>query len=152
MRVAGRGRSSAGPATPTEECTMSATLTIRDESLSGEPLREWELEVTAEQMTVRELIRSRVYQEVQDYNLRCGPVFQGLVRPEEAEKTLNGWKLKKPRPLDWKVQFDRAVEAFEKNQVLVLVNDRQAESLDEEFAVGPQTRMSLLRLTPLVGG
>ena len=131
---------------------MSATLTIRDETLSGEPLREWELEVAAEKMTVRELIRSRVYQEVQDYNLRCGPVFQGLVQPEEAEKALNGWKLRRPRQLDWKVQFDRAVEAFEKNQVLVLVNDRQAESLDEEFVIGPQTRVSFLRLTPLVGG
>jgi hypothetical protein len=131
---------------------MSATLTIRDETLSGEPLREWALEVAAEKMTVRELIRSRVYQEVQDYNLRCGPVFQGLVQPEEAEKALNGWKLRRPRPLDWKRQFDRAVEAFEKNQVLILVNDRQAESLDEEFAIGPQTRVSFLRLTPLVGG
>ena len=131
---------------------MSATLTIRDETPGGEPLREWALEVPAETITVRELIRSRVYQEVQDHNLRQGPVFQGLVQPEEAEKALNGWKLKKPRPLDWKRQLDRALEAFERNQVLILVNDRQAESLDEEFAIGPETRVTFLRLTLLVGG
>src|SRR5215469_4664735 len=106
---------------------MSGMLTIRDESLSGEALREWALEVATESLTIRELIRSRVYQEVQDYNVRQGTVFQGLVQPDEAEKTLNGWKLRKPRLLDWKRQFDRAVEAFEKNQVLILVNDRQAE-------------------------
>ena len=110
------------------------------------------MELAAEKITVRELIRSRVYQEVQDYNLRRGPVFQGLIEPEEAEKALNGWKLNKPRLLNWKRQFDRAVEAFEKNQVLILVNDRQAEALDEEFVIGPQTRVTFLRLTLLVGG
>ena len=131
---------------------MTTTLTIRDETLGGESLREWALVVTAERMSVRELIRSRVYQEVQDYNVQRGQVYQGLVRPEEAEKALNGWKLKKPRLLDWKRQFERALEGFEGNQILILVNDRQAESLDEEFVVGPDTSVTFLRLTPLVGG
>lgn len=131
---------------------MSSTLTIRDETLGGGPAHDWVLEVTTERMTVRELIRSRVYQEVQDHNLRNADVFRGMVQPEESEKTLNGWKLKTPRQLDWKKQFDRAVEAFEASQILVLVNDRQAESLDEEFVVGPTTTVTFLRLTPLVGG
>jgi hypothetical protein len=131
---------------------MTTTLTIRDETLGGGSPREWALAVTTERMTVRELIRSRVYQEVQDYNVQRGQIYQGLVRPEEAEKALNGWKLKQPRPLDWKRQFERAVEGFEANQILILVNDRQAESLDEEFVVGPDTSVTFLRLTPLVGG
>jgi len=131
---------------------MPETLTIRDETLSGEPLREWALQVLTERLTVRELIRSRVYQEVQDHNARRGDVFQGLIQPEEAERALNGWKLKKNRSLDWKRQFDRAVEAFEKSQILILVNDRQAESLDEEFIIEPQTTVTFLRLTLLVGG
>jgi hypothetical protein len=131
---------------------MAETVTIRDEILGGESLREWTLAVAVERMTVRELIRSRVYQEVQDYNAKGGQLFQGLVQPEEAEKALNGWNLKKPRQLDWKRQYDRAIEAFEANHVLILVNDRQAESLDEEFVVGPRTRLTFLRLTPLVGG
>jgi hypothetical protein len=46
---------------------LPATLTIRDESLTGTPTREWMLEVLTERLTVRELIRSRVYQEVQDH-------------------------------------------------------------------------------------
>jgi hypothetical protein len=131
---------------------MAATLTIRDENLNGESLREWAMDVLAEHLTVRELIRSRVYQEVQDYNVQHGQVFHGLVQPEEAEKSLNGWKLKKPRLLDWKKQFDRAVEAFEKNQILLLVNERQAEALDDEVVVGQQTTVTFLRLVPLVGG
>lgn len=131
---------------------MTATLTIRDETLGGESLHEWTMEVLTERLTVRELIRSRVYQEVQDYNLKQGQVFRGLIQPEEAEKALNGWKLKKPRLLDWKKQFDRAVEAFEKNQILILVNDRQTEALEEEVVLDPGTRVSFLRLTMLVGG
>jgi hypothetical protein len=131
---------------------MSATLSIRDESLSGEPLHEWSLEVLTEKMTVRELIRSRVYQEVQDHNQKNNEVFRGFIQPEDSEKTLNGWKLKKPRQLDWKRQFDRALEAFEMNQILILINDRQAESVDEEFVIEPATRVTFLKLTPLVGG
>src|SRR6266702_8811833 len=110
---------------------MSATITIRDETLGGQTQADWSLDFLTERITVRELIRSRVYQEVQDYNVQGGQVFHGLVQPEEAEKTLNGWKLKKPRLLDWKRQFERAVEAFAANQVLILVNHRQAESLAE---------------------
>jgi hypothetical protein len=57
-------------------------------------------------------------------------VFRGLVQPTDAEQTLNGYKLRAPRMIDWKRQFERAIAAFEVNQVIVLVNDRQAESLD----------------------
>ena len=132
---------------------MTGTLvTIRDESLGGDSLHEWALEVMTERITVRELIRSRVYQEVQDYNLQQGQVGRGLVQPEGAEKTLNGWKLKKPRHLDWKAQFEKAVEAFQANQILILINDRQAESLEEEVVVDPNTKVTFLRLTMLVGG
>jgi hypothetical protein len=131
---------------------MTATLNIRDETLGADSMHDWALEVTTERLTVRELIRSRVYQEVQDYNVEQSQVFRGLVQPEEAEKTLNGWKLKKPRLLDWKKQFERAIEAFEANQVLILVNERQAESLEEEIVITPDTTVTFLRLTPLVGG
>lgn len=131
---------------------MPATVTIRDETLGSNSLREWALEVLSERVSVRELIRSRVYQDVQDYNRTQGPVFQGLVQPDDAEKTLNGWKLNKPRQLDWQRQFEQAVEGFEHNRVLILVNDRQAESLDEEFEVAPGTEVTFLRLVPLVGG
>ena len=44
-------------------------LTVRDETASGSVTNELTLNVLDETITVRELI-SRVYQEVQDYNLR----------------------------------------------------------------------------------
>ena len=128
---------------------MSANLLIRDESLSGELLREWMLEVLTDRITVRELIRSRVYQEVQDYNLERNSTFRGLVQPEAATEERNS---RTRRPLDWKPQFERAIEAFERLQLLVLIDDRQVERLDEEIAVGPDSCVTFLRMTLLVGG
>ena len=127
-------------------------LTIRDETANGSVTHQLTLDVLEETITVRELIRSRVYQEVQDYNLRQPQVYRGLVQPTDAERTLNGFTLKKPRQIDWKQQFDKAIEAFEANRILILVDDRQVDSLDEEIVIGPRTRVSFLRLTMLVGG
>ena len=131
---------------------MAATLTVRDETTAGQTLHEFALELLTECITIRELIRSRVYQEVQDYNLRQPERFRGLVQPADAEQTLNGFKLNQPRQIDWRKQYEMAVEAFEVNRFLILVDDRQAESLDEEIVIGPETRVSFLKLTPLVGG
>ena len=128
------------------------TITIRDETLTGEPIAEHPLDLLTERVTVRELIRSRVYQEVQDYNRRQPETFQGLVQPTDAEQTLNGFHVRDHRQIDWKKQFDRACDAFERNGFFVLVDQRQPESLDEEITVGPETRVSFVKLVPLVGG
>src|SRR5262245_18679885 len=114
---------------------MSMTLTIRDATASGRPLHEWALEVLTERISVRELIRSRVYQEVQDYNRSQPDRFHGLIQPSDAEQTLNGVKLLKKRQIDWKAQVDKATEAFERNQILILLDDKQLESLDEEIEI-----------------
>ncbi len=131
---------------------MANTLTIRDETTGGKTLREFTLEMPAERITVRELIRSRVYQEVKDFNATQPQVFPGLIQPTEAEMALNGSGVGKKRQVDWKRQFERTLSAFRSSQILVLVDDRQLESLDEEFAVKPGTQISFLRLTLLTGG
>src|SRR5262249_23531021 len=101
---------------------------------------------------VRELIRSRVYQEVQDYNRTAPGYFRGLVQPAEAEKVLNGYKIRQGRQLDWKEQYQKALEAFQANGVLILVDDRQVESLDEGVELKAGTQVTFLRLVALVGG
>jgi hypothetical protein len=103
-------------------------------------------------MTVRELLRARIYQEVQDYNQRQPEYFRGLVEPSEAERVLNGYKLKARRKIDWEEQFKQAQEAFNRNGFFVLVGNRQAESLDDAFEVKVQTEVSFVKLVPLVGG
>lgn len=131
---------------------MPTTLTIRDETASGETLREVVLEFLTETITVRELIRSRIYQEVKDFNAASAQVFQGLVQPTDTERALNGFRVGRGRTIDWETQFDLALRGFEGNQVLILVGDRQAESLDETITVAPGTEVTFLKLVPLVGG
>lgn len=132
---------------------MSATLTVRDETTSGEIYDAITLEFLTDNITVRELIRERVFQEVKDYNAKQGEkFFRGLVQPTDAEQTLNGFKLKKPRMLNWEPQFDKACEAFETNAIIILIDNKQAGALDEQITITPQTEVSFLKLTPLVGG
>ena len=131
---------------------MPATITVRDETTAGGLQQEFSLEFPTDRIIVRELIRERVYQEVQDYNREKGGIFRGLIQPNDAEQELNGYRMKKPREIDWKKQFEKATEAFEANRILILVEDHQAESLDEEIEIGRGTEVTFLRLVMLVGG
>src|SRR6476661_1385476 len=128
---------------------------IRDETATGQSVHSFSLVLESESITVRELIRERVYQEVSEYNFRSrreGGVFRGLVQPTDAERTLNGFKVPKNRDIDWEAQFARAIDAFGRNGFFIIVDDRQAETLDETIVIKPSTQASFVKLTPLVGG
>ena len=128
---------------------------IRDETASGDAIHEFPLEFESENITVRDLIRERVYQEVSEYNFRSrrqGGEFRGLVQPTDAERTLNGFKVPKGRDIDWEKQFAHALDAFGRNGFFILVDDRQAETLEEPIVIGAGTQVSFVKLTPLVGG
>ncbi|MCA9056668.1 MAG: hypothetical protein KDA75_22725, partial [Planctomycetaceae bacterium] len=78
------------------------------------------------------------------------------VQPTDAERVLNGsrpeFRLQARRQIDWKQQFEAACDAFKTNRFLLLVDNRQAETLEDSFTVGSQTEISFIKLTPLVGG
>lgn len=131
---------------------MSVTITIHDETASGERTNSISMEFLTQHITVRELIRRRVYEEVREYNLKEPEVFRGLVQPAEAERVLNGYKLRTRRKIDWEEQAAKALGAFDANGFFILVGDRQVESLDEAIALKPETEVSFVKLVPLVGG
>src|SRR5262245_23130568 len=131
---------------------MPVTLTIRDETTQDRNGQTFTLYFPAERLTARELIRSRVYQEVEAYNSQQTEYFRGLVQPSEAEQTINGYKLRKGRQINGEAQFDKALQAFQRNGFLLLVDDRQLDDLDEVIELQPETKISFLKLIPLVGG
>ena len=135
---------------------MSTTLTVRDEttfSFGSDNDEEFVLDVPAERITVRELIHARVYKEVHDYNLSQPEYFRGLVQPTDAERTLNGFKVRQGRRIVPEKQFEKAIESFYRNGFLILVDDRQVGELEEEIEVRPDTTtVTFLKLVPLVGG
>jgi hypothetical protein len=135
-------------------------LTIRDETGTGKVTNELSLDMLDETITVRELIRSRIYQEVDEHNRRVrqanfiGVPFNGLVTPTETERQLNSARVGMPnvREIDWKSQFEAACDAFARNGFFILIDDCQAEELDERITLHATTTVSFVKLTPLVGG
>src|SRR5713101_1782591 len=130
---------------------MATLVTVFDETTAGERTSALKLEFLTARVTARELIRRRVYEEVQEYNLSTPEYFRGLVQPTEAEKVLNGYKLRERRKINWEEQYGRALEAFERNGFFMLVDNRQVESLDEEIELTVATEVSFIKLVPLVG-
>jgi len=134
---------------------MSTTVKIRDEStlsIGGDDDSGFLLEVPEERITVRDLIRARVYREVRDYNLDQPEYFQGLIQPSDAERSLNGFKMRRRRRIDPDKQFELAKRAFYTNGLILLVDDRQVDELDDEIEIRPDTTVTFLKLVPLVGG
>lgn len=134
---------------------MAFCVTIFDETLSGERTASLRLDLLTSTITARELIRRRVYEEVQEYHAAPpSAVFRGLVTPTETETALNGTKPTHAvkRRVDWEAQYERALSAFARNGFFVLVGDRQVESLDEELELKVDTAVSFVKLVPLVGG
>jgi hypothetical protein len=110
------------------------------------------LELWSERVTARELIERRVRHEVDAYNKNTPEVFLGLVQPTESERALNGWRLRKPRTIDAEEQIASAWDAFGSGRILLLVDDRQVDTLDDEFALRRDAEVCFYKLVPLVGG
>lgn len=127
------------------------TITIIDESTAGEK-RAWSLDFLDETVNLRELIRRRIYQEVTEYNAKQSGYFQGLVQPTEAERILNGFRLKTAHKVDWQAQYERAIEAFTRHGYIVLVDKKQVDDLDVPIELRADTEVTFFKLVPLVGG
>ena len=127
-------------------------LTIRDESMTGHLLNELVLQVENETINLEDLIRARVFAEVEQYNRKKSEIYSGLVQPEETERVLNGFRMKKKRAIDPEKQYYVALDAFQKNGFFILVDDYQVDDLQEEILVDDTTKVSFVRLTPMVGG
>jgi hypothetical protein len=131
---------------------MPTTVTIHDKNPSAELTHSFTLDFMTSHVTVRQLIRSRIYQEVEDYNVKKGKTFHGLVQPTDTDTSAKGFKMNKPREINWKTQFEKALEAFQRNGYHIFIDDKQVKRLDEEVDLKPGTQVSFVKLTPIVGG
>ena len=128
-------------------------LVIKDETFAGDVLNEIELEIAEQEISVKDIIEMRVEREVEIYNRRIDDkFFNGLVVPTDAEKTLNGYKMKRNAKVDAEKQVYVALVAFQKNGYFVLIDDVQCESLDQIVKISENTKISFIKLTPLIGG
>ncbi|OYU83254.1 MAG: hypothetical protein CFE24_12050 [Flavobacterium sp. BFFFF2] len=127
-------------------------ILIKDEQLNGTVTNQFEIEIENQTITTKELISKRVIHEVEAYNNKLPSYFNGLVEPKESERTLNGYKLKPKQIIDVEKQLYIALDAFLKNGYFVLADDQQLEELDQLVTLQSHSKISFVKLTPLVGG
>ena len=117
-------------------------------TLEGPPLSFQSREVSA-----REIVRARVAAEVARHNSgdeQPSPVV--WFSPADPERTLNGPRRERRRPLDTERQIEVALEALRKRRVILLFNGVQIEDIDAPLLLTPVSEARFLRLVPLAGG
>ena len=126
-------------------------VTVRDENFSKSEVVELLLKLSMKNLTARRLVEERVRAEfdnrLQD---KHGDQAPHLVAPGAIEQALNGAKKVVAGTPDRHIK--KALSAFEANGFVLLVDDRQIETLDEEIEIRDDTVVTFLKLTPLVGG
>lgn len=132
---------------------MSLAITLLDETTNGEVVNTTSLKLVSERINMRELITQRIREEVNEFNnQKQNELFYGLIQPTDTEKQLNGYKLHKPRLVSFDEQLALALSAFESNGFFVLVDDTQIDELDVPFTLTEQSKVSFVKLVPLIGG
>ncbi|AXP82684.1 hypothetical protein CJ739_3622 [Mariniflexile rhizosphaerae] len=128
-------------------------LILKDVTFTGDILNQIKIAVANERTTVKDLIAARVEAEVEAYNNKLPEYFNGLIQPTNAEKTLNGFKLRdRKQKIDVEKQVLIAYDAFQKNGYFILIDDQQAGDLEQEVLVNKNTEINFVKLTQLVGG
>jgi hypothetical protein len=130
------------------------SVTIMDQSGAGRVAATITLDGVDSRITLRDLVRTRVREEVARHNAKTAGtnLFQGLVMPDGAAPVPGGFLMPGPRRVDWEQQADRALESFRRNGFFVLVADRQVTELDEALELTADTDIRFIRLVQLVGG
>lgn len=145
---------------------MQSVLKIVDECFGtggGDRRPALELRLASERISARELIRRRIADEVEAVNRRHAEYAAGHARSrsfliplddDSPEVRLNPASARptKRRAFVETEEYDRAITAFEKNQFILLFDERQISNLDDAVAVTPNSEVVFLYLTPLIGG
>lgn len=129
-----------------------ATISVIDETFNGISLNTIEISFDTSEITLRDLITARVEKEVERYNTKEAQPYLGLVTPTFFEKTLNNMIPNPKRLVDKEKQTYVALDGFLKNHFFVFINEVQIDSLDTKFKINEISKISFIKLTPLVGG
>ena len=123
-------------------------IEILDKTIPGDISNSFKIELQ-EITTPKEIISTRVKEEIINYKNKADSRLQSLVRPLAKEMLLNK---KKKKEIDVEKQIYIALEAFQKNGFFVLVDDQQVSELNQKIHLKENSSISFIKLTQLVGG
>ena len=137
------------------------------ESPEAPDLAPISLRLLDERLSVAELIRRTVEEQVRELTVRrrldAEQAGRALARhylstEEVAAQARRGavrfptTRAGKAAQLDPALEVEKALRAFEAGTYVILVDGRRVERLDEVVPFSPGTKVTFLRLMPLVGG
>lgn len=131
---------------------MSVSLPIQDQIDLGKVVSSRVLKFPVNRVTVKELIETRVSQEIESFMEQSSQPFLNIIKPGSIEGSLNNSKYKKKVNFDIKAQQNIAINAFENNGYFILFNDRQLTELEDIVHITPNSKVVFFKLTAIVGG
>ena len=123
---------------------------MRDVSPGGHELSGATVEDLPERASLREILVNRVHAEVAAYNLDPGPVYRGLVPPEDAVRYTDGFRMSRPRPLDADHLLTAVEEAAGAGVVAFRIGDDTVTDLDHEVDVEAVDLITMVLHRPIV--
>ena len=104
---------------------MPTTLIVRDETTGGKlPTNSPSISSPNESTSAN----SSAVESTRKFRIstaRIAPYSAASSNPPTPSKRLTASASVMPRQIDWKQQFEKAIEAFDAGRVLILVNDKQ---------------------------
>jgi hypothetical protein len=111
-----------------------AEMVMRDQSRAGHVLGGTRVVDLPDEVSVRDVVRTRIRGEVAAYNADPGPVFRGLVQPADAVRQTDGFRMREPRPLDAELLIAAAEEATVLGLLRLRLDGRPVD-LDERITL-----------------
>jgi len=143
------------------------TIQVRSRTIgtTQTPLPPVAFDLLNETLTIRELIAHTVEEQIYELQIQQHidtQAVQNILNRQymtnaEIQAQAKMGAVKMPEPLDIpKIdvsrQIRKATEAFEKGVYVIVIDGEQAEALDQTVMLRPTSKITFLRLTPLVGG
>ncbi len=128
---------------------MGIAVKVTDKTHSGDILSESMIELFTEIVTVKQLIHSRVTQEVEKLDYKCKA---DTVKLCGEELLISEFQLGSKKELDLEKCQKAAIHAFQSNNYFLLIDNKQVTCLEEAILVSSTTEITFLKLIPLAGG
>ncbi|MBY0547939.1 MAG: hypothetical protein K2W95_11645 [Candidatus Obscuribacterales bacterium] len=130
------------------------TAILVEEKVPGQPpSKGYPVTLPADRITVAQLIRIYVETQVENYNTTRVSTACGENYTSKEELLLNPAKEdKRFKPARCESEVERALVAFQANKIFLLIDGKQASELSEELDLTSSSKVTFLKLVPLVGG
>ena len=126
------------------------TVTIKDVTGAGKVTGTITIKDIDSHITLRDLIRTQVREDVARYNANLTGIFRGLVMPSGAQPAPGGFRMPAGREVDWEQQADRTLDTWAHGGFSVRVDNRWVSLLDEVLELTAESDIRFVRLVQLV--